>query len=88
MSTAVRDRPTRRRNAADAAVATLGVAALAIVCCAALLLGGGLAGSAAIGTLLGGAAWIVAAGLILRAVAITLRSRRASCPIDGQTEVL
>jgi hypothetical protein len=83
---AVSDRPTSGRSGAGAAVATTGIAALAIACCAGLPLLAGLAGSVAIGTIVGGAAGLVAAVLIVAALAIRVRSRRASCRVDRGTE--
>lgn len=81
-----RDQPSSSGNGAGPAIATAGVAAFAIACCVGLPTLAALVGSVAIGTLLGGAAGIVAAVLIVGAVAIRRRSRRTSCRIDGPEE--
>jgi hypothetical protein len=86
MPRGVRDQARGGSNGAGPAIATVGVAAFAIVCCVGLPVLAALVGSVAIGTLLGGAAGIVAAAVIVGAVAIRLRSRRASCRIDGESK--
>ena len=61
-------------------LAALGIAAFAIVCCAALPLLAALAGSVAIGTVLGVGAGLVAAVLLVGLVVALVRRRRACEP--------
>lgn len=70
-------------------VAALGIAAFAVACCAALPLLAALAGSVAVGTVLGVGAGLAAAALLGGLVVARARPRRAGEPRDtasGQRE--
>jgi hypothetical protein len=79
------DPSTRKRPDGGLGVAAVGVAAVAVLCCAGLPILAALAGSIALGILLGVGAGAVAAVLVVGAIARRARARRARCRRDGGT---
>ncbi len=76
-----------RRTTNSNGIPAIGVAAFAIVCCAGLPLLAALAGSVAIGTVVGVGAGIVAAVLLAAAVSLRSRRRKASHGSTSRGEV-
>ena len=70
-------KPRSNESAAQGGPAAVGIAAFAVVCCAALPLLAALAGSLALGTLLGVGAGIGALALLVMLVVLRTRRRKA-----------